>query len=366
MDPAAVNWNVTIDDFDSILTYDDQSVWITPDPSVPNFDPTNSPWLRGTFHQTTTKGASVSLNITGPALYIYGSTGPAFGSYEVQIDSTVLRYSAYSETSKNVSTLLFAASNLTFANHNVVLRNIGAQVDAGDKGGDGFLLDYIQSTIQLAPAGSTVKNVTFEETDPAINYTGVWGHNTSPAFSGGGSTFTSGDGASFSFSFHGSAIYVLGDKKNDHRLYSVVLDDQPAVTLNGISGCGGAFGLTCEQQAPSIKYLASNLDGSEHKLTLINHANVNTSFFDLDSIVVTVPSQYAPRQLASGSSSPFTNTTASSPTTSSTLSATDANTTSGPGSNTSAALSLFSTMTNPILFLAFTLLFLFRTSTRGH
>lgn len=65
MDLSAVNWNVTIDDFDSILTYEDQSVWTTPDPSVPNFDPTNSPWLRGTFHQTTTKGASVSLNITG-------------------------------------------------------------------------------------------------------------------------------------------------------------------------------------------------------------------------------------------------------------------------------------------------------------
>lgn len=176
MDLSAVNWNVTIDDFDSILTYEDQSVWTTPDPSVPNFDPTNSPWLRGTFHQTTIKGASVSLNITGlwsmflwifnptlihlfcaslgPALYVYGSTGPTFGSYEIEIDSTVLRYSAYSQTSKNVSTLLFAASNLTFANHNVVLRNVGAQVDAGDKGGDGFLLDYIHSTIQLAPAGS--------------------------------------------------------------------------------------------------------------------------------------------------------------------------------------------------------------------
>ncbi|PPQ83210.1 hypothetical protein CVT25_004269 [Psilocybe cyanescens] len=363
MDLSAVNWNVTIDDFDSILTYEDQSVWTTPDPSVPNFDPTNSPWLRGTFHQTTIKGASVSLNITGPALYVYGSTGPTFGSYEIEIDSTVLRYSAYSQTSKNVSTLLFAASNLTFANHNVVLRNVGAQVDAGDKGGDGFLLDYIHSTIQLAPAGATVKNVTFEEHDPALSYTGTWGNNTSPAFSGGGSTFTSGDGASFTFSFHGSAIYVLGDKKNDHRLYSVVLDAQPAVTLNGISGCGGAFGMTCEQQAPSIKYLASNLDDSEHKLTLVNHANVNTSFFDLDSIVVTVPSQYAPRQLSPGSS-PFTSTTSSGPTSSPTSGGNGANTTPGAGSDTSAAISSFSMMSYPIFFLAFTLLFLFRTSIR--
>ncbi|PPR05431.1 hypothetical protein CVT26_011309 [Gymnopilus dilepis] len=292
MDPSAVNWNVTVDDFDSLLTYDDQSVWTTPDPSAQGFDASNSPWLRGTFHNTTTKGASVSLNITGPAIYIYGNTGPAYGSYEVNIDSLSLQYSAFRESASDKTTLLFSASNLTYANHNIILRNLGASANAGDKGGDAFLLDYIDTTIQLAPAGATVQNVT-------------------PNFSGGTSTFTNQDNASFSFSFHGSAISVFGDKKNDHRLYTVTLDNLPPTTLNGISGCGGAFGMTCEQQAPSIKYLASNLDDSLHRITLVNHANVNASFFDLDSIVVTVPSQYGPRQLST-SSSPFISSTTTS------------------------------------------------------
>ena len=65
MDASAVNWNVTIDDFDSLLTYDNQGLWQTPDPSIAGFDPTTSPWLSGTYHNTTTVGASVSLNITG-------------------------------------------------------------------------------------------------------------------------------------------------------------------------------------------------------------------------------------------------------------------------------------------------------------
>jgi len=65
MDDSAINWNVTIDDFDSLLTYEDQAVWSTPDPSATGFDVTNSPWLMGTFHETKTKGASVSLNFTG-------------------------------------------------------------------------------------------------------------------------------------------------------------------------------------------------------------------------------------------------------------------------------------------------------------
>lgn len=146
---------------------------------------------------------------------------------------------------------------------------------------------------------ATVSNVTYQETDPAITFNGTWGNNTGPFFSGGGTTFTNEDGASFSFSFHGtpshptclsladkslttgSTVYVFGDKKNDHGTYGVVLDNQPAQLLDGVSGCGGAFGQTCEEQIPSIKYLASNLDDSLHTITLVNHAGVNNSFFGM-------------------------------------------------------------------------------------
>jgi hypothetical protein len=89
----------------------------------------------------------------GPAIYIYGNTGPTYGSYGVEIDSEEMQYSAYRESAANASTLLFAASNLTYANHNLVLRNLGARPELGDKGGDAFLLDYIHATIQLAPVG---------------------------------------------------------------------------------------------------------------------------------------------------------------------------------------------------------------------
>ncbi|KAG5639942.1 hypothetical protein DXG03_002281 [Asterophora parasitica] len=79
----------------------------------------------------------------------------------------------------------------------------------------------------------------------------------------------------------GSAIYVFGDKKNDHGLYSVVLDNRPAEVYSGISGCGGAYGQTCEQQKPTLEYFASNLDGSLHNLTITNIAGVNNSFFGM-------------------------------------------------------------------------------------
>ncbi|KAF9529115.1 hypothetical protein CPB83DRAFT_284511 [Crepidotus variabilis] len=307
MDLNAVNRNITIDDFDSVLTYSDQAQWSTPDPSANNFTTNGSPWLTATYHNTTVKGASVSLNFTGAGVYLYGAQGPAYGSYELSIDGKVLKGTNYRQNgSNNASQLIFGASDLTFANHQLVLSNAGAN----GKEGNALLFDYAVVTAQMAPAGATVKDTTFEETDPGIKYSGTWASNKSPLFSGGGSAYTDDDGGSFEFSFEGSAIYIFGDKKNDHRGYTVTLDSQPSASFNGTSGCGGAFGLTCEQQNPCLKFLATNLGEGNHTVKVINNAKgpaqSSNSFFDLDSIVITVPSVYAPRNLST-SSSPFLN-----------------------------------------------------------
>ena len=80
-----------------------------------------------------------------------------------------------------------------------------------------------------------------------------------------------------------SAIYVLGDKKNDHGLYEVTLSSNSSGStsqvLSGVSGCGGAFGETCEQQLPSLKYFASNLANETYTLRLANIAGENNSYF---------------------------------------------------------------------------------------
>ena len=124
-----------------------------------------------------------------------------------------------------------------------------------------------------------MQNKTYQEDDPAVTYTGTWGHNTSPAFSGGGTSYTNADQASASLSFYGSAVYVMGDKKNDHGIYSIQLDSNSPLFYDGVSGCGGAFAMTCEQQVPTLAFLASNLDSSQHTLKVTNFAGVNQSFF---------------------------------------------------------------------------------------
>lgn len=83
----------------------------------------------------------------GPAIYIYGHAGPDYGSYEVDIDNVATVLSAHLETNATTPYLLYGAGNLTYAQHTLVLRNLGAT------SGNAFLFDFLQATIQVAPAG---------------------------------------------------------------------------------------------------------------------------------------------------------------------------------------------------------------------
>ncbi|KAJ7713000.1 hypothetical protein B0H16DRAFT_1678742 [Mycena metata] len=347
MDPSAVNVNVTVDDFDSIVSYADQAAWETPDPSSTSFNANTNQWLMGTYHSTSVTNATVSFNFTGPAIYVWGGAGPDYGSYEVLLDGKSTTKSAYAASNASAPYLLYSADNLAYAAHTLTLRNLGKQ--GTDGGGGTFLFDFLRATAQLAPSGATVANKTLEENNSALTYTGTWGSNKSPNFSGGGSTFTNADNASVSFSFNASAIYVLGDKKNDHGLYTVVLDGGPPQLYNGISGCGGAFGMTCEQMKPTLAYFASNLDSSLHNLTITNIAGVNDSYFDLDSVVLSVPSVYAPRALGDGTSS------------SNTSSPSSGGATSSPSAGSTGSASFTTTpFINPLFFLVLGVLWVLR------
>ena len=65
MDSSSVNVNVTVDDFDTVLVFDDHGQWTTPDPSSRDFNGNDPQYLRGTYHLTDRVGAAVGLNFTG-------------------------------------------------------------------------------------------------------------------------------------------------------------------------------------------------------------------------------------------------------------------------------------------------------------
>lgn len=76
----------------------------------------------------------------------------------------------------------------------------------------------------------------------------------------------------------GSAVYVFGDKVDDHGLFTVTLDNRTSEHFDGVSGCGGAFAKACEK-TNTLAYFASNLDSSLHTVTVQNNAGVNNSYF---------------------------------------------------------------------------------------
>ncbi|KIM82856.1 hypothetical protein PILCRDRAFT_459073 [Piloderma croceum F 1598] len=308
MDPNAVNQNITVDDFDSVVTYADQGQWSTPNPQLLSNDSV-TPWKDGTYHLTNITNASFTFDFEGPTFFIYGAAGPAYGSFEISLDGSSSVSTAHA--SQNVSGhLLFSNTTLEYANHTLKMTNLGAQ--NGDDGGNQFLFDYLQFTVQLAPEGASVKNTTVQETDSALTFNGNWTTNVfNPLFSGGGSKYTNADGATVSLSFYGSTIYIFGDKVDDHGLFSVTLDNRTAQQFDGVSGCGGAFRKYCEKDN-TLAYFASNLDSSLHTVTLQNNAGVNHSFFDLDAMVYTTPSEYAVRQPPTSSSGSGSSSSASS------------------------------------------------------
>ncbi|KAJ6534859.1 hypothetical protein B0H19DRAFT_963902 [Mycena capillaripes] len=300
MRPANIKFNLTVDDFDSLVTYPDQSQWTTPDPSAAR-DPALDIWFDDTYHRTNVTGASLSFGFKGSEFFLYGAAGPAFGSYEVEIDGCAEEHSAHA--AQNASGhLLFSTKTLSYTDHTVKVTNLGPK-----RRGEGtdLLVDLFKATVDIAPAGATLTNTTLEETDERLQYTGNWTASElenvfNPLFSGGFSRFTNGDGASVTLSFNATAIFIFGDKTDRHGLYTVTLDNRAPETFNGVSGCGGAFAHACEKDN-TLAYFAANLDEHEHTVTVENIPGELGAFFDLDAIVLTTPSTYL-REHAEGRS----------------------------------------------------------------
>lgn len=164
---SAVNVNAIVDNFDRIFSYvPDQAPWTTPVTWSADVDLGTTPWWLGDVLQN---GAgrcvrqsqlywciclvakrAVADSHQGPALYIYGFSGPDYGSFEVAIDDEKTTLSAYAAENGTTPHLLYKSDTLAYTTHTLTLTNKGAL--GGDAGGNAFLLDYLDLTVQMAPA----------------------------------------------------------------------------------------------------------------------------------------------------------------------------------------------------------------------
>ncbi|EJD52525.1 hypothetical protein AURDEDRAFT_82148 [Auricularia subglabra TFB-10046 SS5] len=277
---------LSINDFDSIIQYSDRTAFTTPDPSKgAELDSAKAAgYSEGTYHLTNISGQSYSVNFTGTSVAIYGSSGPEFGSYKVNLDGKETELSAWGASTTN-SEQLWQSANLTAGPvHSLTVTN----------GNASMLLDYLDVMVDIAAPGTDVHTTVLDEDAWSWSYTGEWGHNSNFLFSGGKSTYTNEDGATATFTFEGSTVLLFGDTNANHGLYSVQLDDRLPETFMSATGCGLDYqtqGL-CELTTPNMMYYASYLKEGKHVMKITNVAGPNKTFIDIDRAVYLRPQQY--------------------------------------------------------------------------
>lgn len=85
---------------------------------------------------------------SGTDIYVYGA---ASGPVLIDLDGDLTTLSASIQSNATSPHLLYSAHNLTNSTtHSLLMTNLGA---ADGQAGDQMLLDYIQTTVQLAPEG---------------------------------------------------------------------------------------------------------------------------------------------------------------------------------------------------------------------
>lgn len=105
-----------------------------------------------TAHFTSNTSAFVNLSFVGTDIALYGASGPAFGSYQVELDGQLTNATAYASENGTLPHLLYSSSGLNASqSHSLVLRNLGNNGNTSQ--GSQMLLDYATLTVPVAPQG---------------------------------------------------------------------------------------------------------------------------------------------------------------------------------------------------------------------
>lgn len=92
------------------------------------------------------------MTFIGTGIELYGASGPAFGSYSVELDGQNTTSTAFSATNGTLPHLLYSTSGLNVSQqHSLVLRNLGN--DGNTTQGSQMLLDFAKLTVPIAAEG---------------------------------------------------------------------------------------------------------------------------------------------------------------------------------------------------------------------
>ncbi|KAF8596101.1 hypothetical protein BDV93DRAFT_500726 [Ceratobasidium sp. AG-I] len=255
-------YNVTVDDLSPLINYSGQ--WN--DSYKLSTDLAYSKYSGQSFHSSGTPGSSAMFRFNGTAAYIFGAKRCSYGYYFVQVDDEQpQRFDAYPPP-------LFARADLPDGLHTVVITN--------DSGADGDRqsvdIDFIRWTSADTPPCRGLSNKTID--DEFFTYTtpgGAWSTRAqyNSYYFNETTHITQVTGATASVTFEGTGLYLYGGTLLDHGTYSIQIDNQPGITLNGS---------TKNFHPRALLYYADGLGSGTHSLTVIN--TQNRRYLDIDYV----------------------------------------------------------------------------------
>jgi hypothetical protein len=261
------SFNLTVEDSSPLITYAPGGSWI----DTPSNDPLAPSYSGGSYHISSTQGATATINFNGTGLSIFGAHRSNYGTYSISIDGQEIETATAQANNNATRQVLGSTSGLSYSSHTAVFTNTGgAPVD----------IDFIEFEAQIGQPGSVGTQTTIDDTDPSIAYTPAseWKVNGQSEFFDSTLHFSVSPNASASFTFTGEAVAVFGAVASDQADMLVTVDGDAQIFHGG-------SGLVSTVHPQVLLFFISDLSVGQHTLVISGASQTNsTPFVDVDFI----------------------------------------------------------------------------------
>ncbi len=174
----------------------------------------SKPWSGGSATFSTAAGAQATLTFSGTAINWIGYRGPEAGIARVYVDGSFAGEVDTYAPSPRIQDTLFKAGGLADGSHTLTIEATGLKNGAST--GTRILIDAFDVTMP---------GTRYQETDPAVSYSGSWTQgNLNRTWSEGTVATSLVAGSQATFSFTGTTVRWIGNRKASTGIARVYLD----------------------------------------------------------------------------------------------------------------------------------------------
>ncbi|MFC5804095.1 hypothetical protein [Streptomyces formicae] len=139
------------------------------------------------------------------------------------------------------------------------------------------ILNDVRQAVHGSPAAVPTGTTVVNDTDPAIGYSGAWTHAAGRGSGDHGDDvhWTTANGASFTYTFTGTGIDVIGPRSSSSRNFTVTVDGTLIGTFSQYAASG--------YQAQAVLYSARHLAPGTHTIKV---TKVDGTYLQLDALRV--------------------------------------------------------------------------------